>query len=308
MIKLTDILYKKIHHGLQQHDVALVLGGGGARGWAHIGAIESLEDHGYHITSVAGTSMGALVGGVYAAGAMAKLKALALDLNRKKMLQIIDLSPGLDHIASGQRVTEMLHELIGEVSIEQLPIKFCCSASEMTYGKEHVFNSGPLVQAIRSSISIPGFFAPVCEGKRIYVDGSIHNTLPLDRVARKPGDLLVAMNVSAPETTPFQSFLAKYDEPKNVTERSIWHKIPFLHTDFSANYMNMMLRVAKISVQNNTMMALRITPPDIYAQMPMGRYSLFDFDKARQIISYGRQKMDQALDSYEKSQEKRLRR
>src|SRR3712207_886626 len=92
-------------------EVALVLSGGGARGWAHIGAIESLTAHGYHITSVAGTSIGALVGGLYAAGKLFELKDIAQSMTRKNMLRIMDISPGMDHLASGRKLMTMLDQL-----------------------------------------------------------------------------------------------------------------------------------------------------------------------------------------------------
>ena len=125
-------------------DVALVLGGGGARGIAHIGAIEVLEERGYHITSVAGTSMGALVGGLYAAGQLDELKCRILNLDRKQMVSIMDVSLGLDHIVSGRHLMQLINSLIGDVMIEDLPIPFCCCATDVVGGREHVFRSGRL--------------------------------------------------------------------------------------------------------------------------------------------------------------------
>ncbi|MBM6992864.1 MAG: patatin-like phospholipase family protein [Prevotella sp.] len=298
---------RKLWHGLSGRDnhrrnVALVLSGGGARGLAHIGAIEALEARGYHITSVAGTSIGALVGGVYAAGRLSELKVAVTGLNRKRILKLMDISPGLDHIATGRHLMEMLDTMIGGQTIETLPTPFCCVASDVVSGHEHVFGRGSLKRAIRASISIPGVFKPVYDGSHLYVDGSVHNALPLDRVHRTKGDLLVAMNVSAPDEEPFTDYLKKYGEPENETDKSIWRRIPFLKTEFSANYMNMMLRVAKLAIQNNTQMAMRLTPPDIFAEMPMGEYSLFDFDKADEIIVWGKERMDEALEQWERAQ------
>ncbi len=301
-INLKHLWNRLTGHPRHRRNVALVLSGGGARGLAHIGAIESLEAHGYHITSVAGTSIGALVGGVYAAGRLAELKASVTGLNRKRMLQLMDISPGLDHIATGRHLMELLDPMIGSQTIETLPIPYCCVASDVVSGHEHVFTSGSLKRAIRASISIPGVFKPVYDGHHLYVDGSVHNALPLDHVHRTKGDLLVAMNVSAPDPDPFTAYLKKYGEPKNETDRSLWQRIPFLKTEFSANYMNMMLRVAKLAIQNNTQMALRLTPPDVCAEVPMGEYSLFDFDKAEEIIALGRERMDAALQSLSQPQ------
>lgn len=289
-----------LRHVSRSHDVALVLSGGGARGLAHIGAIEALEAHGYRITSVAGTSIGALVGGIYAAGKLGELKSLVTSLDRKSVVKLMDLSPGLDHIASGRRLMETLDTMIAGLRIETLPISFCCSATDVVSGHEEVFRSGSLRRAIRASISVPGLFSPVCDGQHIFVDGSVHNALPLDHVERKKGDLLVAVNVSAPDAEPFTGYLKRYGEPAGETDRSIWRRIPFLKTEFSANYMNMMLRVAKLSVQQNAQMALRLTPPDICMEIPMGEYSLFDFDKGKEIVETGRQKMEEALRAWSK--------
>ncbi len=276
-------------------DVALVLGGGGARGYAHIGAIEALESRGYQIKSIAGNSMGALIGGLYAAGKLQEVKQAVDGLNRKTILKLFNLSLGLDHIANGEKLMVLLDELIGDTRIEDLPIKFCCNASDVVSGKEFVFREGLLKDAIRASISIPCVFKPVQMGEHIFVDGSVHNTLPLDLVERGEDDLLVAVNVSAPDDEPFQAYLKKYGEPENGMDKSIWNMIPFLKSGFSANYMNMALRVAKLSVQNNTQMALKITPPDIYVEVPMNKFSLFDFDKGAEIIPYGHEIMEKAL-------------
>lgn len=271
MKALTDCI-RSLFVKRRQRNVALVLGGGGARGFAHIGAIEVLLERGYNIASVAGTSMGALVGGLYAAGKLDKMKRIVLGLNRKKIISLIGISPGLDHIASGDKLKEILDRISGGVRIEQLPIDFCCSASDVATGEERVFTSGPLSEAIRASVSIPCFFAPVREGEHIYVDGSVHNTLPLDRVVRHKGDILVAVNVSAHDT----------------------------HTSHAPeNYVNMLLRVAQVSIQNNTRIAMKLTPPDICADIPMDSFGLLEFERAREIISLGRKTMTEQLDLWE---------
>ncbi|MBQ9288426.1 MAG: patatin-like phospholipase family protein, partial [Bacteroidaceae bacterium] len=242
-----------------------------------------------------GNSMGALIGGLYAAGKLQEVKQAVDGLNRKTILKLFNISLGLDHIANGEKLMALLDELIGDTRIEDLPIKFCCNASDVVSGKEFVFREGLLKDAIRASISIPCVFKPVQMGEHIFVDGSVHNTLPLDLVERGEDDLLVAVNVSAPDDEPFQAYLKKYGEPENGMDNSIWHMIPFLKSGFSANYMNMALRVAKMSVQNNTQMALKITPPDIYVEVPMNKFSLFDFDKGAEIIPYGHEIMEKAL-------------
>ncbi|WP_028896220.1 patatin-like phospholipase family protein [Prevotella sp. HUN102] len=282
--------------------VALVLSGGGARGLAHVGAIEVLEERGYTITSVAGTSMGALVAGVYANGKLKELKELALNLNLKQTLGLINLSMGLDHVASGDKLMEAIEQLTGQTMIEDLPIPYCCIASDIVSGQERVFRKGSLTTAIRASISIPCFFKPVREEGHIDVDGSIHNTLPLDRVERTEGDMLVAINVNAPDSCPYVYLKSeKKDAEKPKTEKisTLKAKLPFRKIQFSANYMNMAIRVANLAIQANTQLALRLTPPDICAELPMDLYNMFDFNKAEELIKYGREEMTRKLDEYE---------
>lgn len=299
----------------QDKNVALVLGGGGARGYAHIGAIEVLLKHGYHITSVAGTSMGALVGGLYAAGKLEELKKTVLAVNRKQVLSLIDVSLGLDHIATGQKLSALLDEMTGSVHIEDLPIPFCCSASDLVGDKEYVFNTGLLSHAIRASISIPGIFSPVRMGDMVLVDGSVHNTLPLNRVERHEGDLLIAVNPSAPDSKPFRSMLQENNKKSNAQEgrtpdrngrnsdagkqKNLWTKIkghiPFSGVQLSDNVVRLALRVAEVSVQNNTQMSMALNPPDICVNIPTNLYGLLDFDRGEEIIAYGRREMEKKL-------------
>ena len=280
-------------------DVALVLGGGGARGIAHIGGIEVLEERGYNITSVAGTSMGALVGGMYAGGKLKELKDIILGLDKKQIRSIMDISLGLDHVASGKRLMEILNLHIGNMKIEELNIKFCCCASDVVSGDEKVFRNGLLKTAIRASVSVPCFFKPVYdEDNHIYVDGSIHNILPLNRVDRKTGDILVAIDVNASDNTHFNAYVKKKKDD-NKTMGKLHSVFSFLKPDLSENYMNMAMRVVHISIQTNTRLAIQLNPPDILAELPMNSFGLFDFSKANEIYQYGREEMTRKLDKYE---------
>lgn len=283
-------------------DVALVLSGGGARGYAHIGTIEVLQERGYHITSVAGTSMGAMVGGLFAAGKLNEMKEQVLRYSKKDFLSLMDVALGLDHVASGAKLMALLNDMIGDRLIDQLPVDFCCCATDVMSGEEKVFRDGLLKTAIRASISIPCFFKPVNEGNHIYVDGSVHNTLPLDRVIRHKGDSLVAVNACAPDDELFAAY-RKSCSSSDDTEKTVFRKLPFLKWKFSENYMNMAMRVARLTIQNNTQMALRLTPPDICANIPMSSFSLFDFDKGAEIIQYGRDEMSRKLDAFERGRD-----
>ena len=280
----------------RSHNIALVLGGGGARGYAHIGAIEVLLEHGYNITSISGTSIGALVGGLYAAGKLEELKSIALSMTKRKILSLVDVSLGLDHIATADNLSKLLDAMTGGISIEELEIPFCCSASDLISGKEHVFRNGSLSEAIRASISIPGIFSPVRLGNEVLVDGSVNNTLPLNRVKRHKGDYLVAVNASAPDCKIRTGYTVT-SEPKSQNPISKWIKkrIPKLNFQLSENYIKMAMRVMQVSVENNTMMSLALTPPDVCADIPNDAFGLLDFERAREIIEYGRKAMEAAL-------------
>lgn len=177
-------------------DVALVLSSGGPRGWAYIGAIEELVSRGYNITSVAGTSIGSLIGGIYAAGRLDDVKDWLFTLDAWKVFHLMDISLSKNHLVKGDKVIEALKEIVPDVNIEDLNIPYRAVAADLYTGEEVVFDRGPLFEAIRASISIPSLFRPVKYGYRTLVDGGIVNTMPLDRVIRNGNDILVAFDVN----------------------------------------------------------------------------------------------------------------
>ena len=177
-------------------NVALVLSSGGPRGFAYIGAIEELERRGYRICSIAGTSIGSLIGGIYAAGKLAELKKWLYNLDGWKVFSLMDLSIGRNHLMKGEKLIHAIKQIVPETDIEDMKIPFKAIATDLYTGEEVVFDSGSLFQAIRASISIPSLFRPVRYGYRTLVDGGIVNTLPLNRVDRTGNDIVVAFNVN----------------------------------------------------------------------------------------------------------------
>ena len=182
---------------MKKRRVALVLAGGGARGVAHIGAIEELERQGFEISAVAGTSMGALVGGVYASGYLEPFKEWMRALDKYKVFSLVDFALSTEGLVKGDRVMEAMKELVPDVQIERMPVPFAAVAADLLTGDEVVLDSAGLYDAIRASISIPSVFRPVHRDGRVLVDGGTVNPLPLNRVRREEGDLLVAVDVSA---------------------------------------------------------------------------------------------------------------
>ena len=177
-------------------DVALVLSSGGPRGFAYIGAIEELLSRDYNITSVAGTSIGSLIGGIFAAGRLPQIKDWLYTLDAWKVFTLMDLSISKNHLVKGDRVIEAIKEIVPDVQIEDLRIPFKAIATDLYTGEEVIFDEGDLFDAIRASISIPSLFRPVKYGYRTLIDGGIVNAIPLNRVDRNGHDILVAFDVN----------------------------------------------------------------------------------------------------------------
>lgn len=177
-------------------EVALVLSSGGPRGFAYIGAIEELERRGYRITQVAGTSIGSLIGGIYASGKLMQLKDWLYNLDAWKVFSLMDLSIGKNHIMKGDKLIHAMKQIVPEVNIEDLNIPFKAVATDLYTGEEVVFDRGSLYDAIRASISIPSLFRPVRYGYRTLIDGGIADTLPLGNVTRTENNIVVAFNVN----------------------------------------------------------------------------------------------------------------
>lgn len=204
---------------MKKKDVALVLSSGGPRGWAYIGAIEELLSRGYDITSVAGTSIGSLVGGIYAAGKLEEVKEWLFSLDVWKVFTLMDLSISRNHLVKGDKVIGALKEIVPDVNIEDLRIPFRAIAADLYTGEEVIFDRGALFDAVRASISIPSLFRPVKYGFRTLVDGGIVNTMPISRAVRKEGDILVAFDVNDIDVDGIRKVLI--DEARMEEERSI---------------------------------------------------------------------------------------
>lgn len=182
---------------MKKRRVALVLAGGGARGVAHIGAIEELERQGFEISAVAGTSMGALVGGVYASGYLEPFKEWMRALDKYKVFSLVDFALSTEGLVKGDRVMEAMKELVPDVQIERMPVPFACRGADLLTGDEVVLDSGGLYDAIRASTRFLRFSGPCTATAGCWSTAARLNPLPLNRVRREEGDLLVAVDVSA---------------------------------------------------------------------------------------------------------------
>lgn len=280
----------------ERRDVSLVLSTGGARGLAHIGAIEELLAQGYTIGSVAGTSMGALVGGMYAAGKLDDFRDWMTTIDRKRILSLLDFSLSANHIVKGERIINAMKEIVPDMKIEDLSIPYCAVATDAVSGTEVVFTQGSLYEAIRASISLPLFFSPVRMDDKILIDGGLVNPLPLNRVARRKDDLLVAVNVSGHDYRGQVELRKMIREQQSQQSRFMSLVNKFLGDDDGINYYTLLNRSTSIMINRNAQLSLKLTPPDILVDIPMNRYNTFDFDKIQRLSAIGKNKTRIALE------------
>ena len=260
---------------MKKRRAALVLAGGGARGVAHIGAIEELESQGFEVHAVAGTSMGALVGGMYASGHLEPFKEWMYTLDKYKVFGLVDFALSTEGLVKGNRVIGAMKELVPDVKIEQMPLPFAAVAADLLTGREVVLERGGLYDAIRASISIPSVFRPVRRGNMVLVDGGTVNPLPLNRVRREPGDVLVAVDVSAP-----------FSDEMAARGRS------------SLNYYKVITASSEIMQQHIARLMCEIYKPDLLIEMPADRFGIFEFYRAREIVEAGRLAARAALEQH----------
>jgi NTE family protein len=183
-------------------DISLVLGAGGARGLAHIGVIEVLEEHGFRVVASAGTSMGALVAGVHAAGKLQEYKDWAVALQRTDVLRLLDFAFGHPGLIKGERLIGVLRQLIGDRQIEELPVRFTAVATDLAAQREVWINRGSLFDAIRASIAIPMIFTPHYVNGRELVDGGLLAPVPIAATRQAMADLVIAVDVNARDNRP----------------------------------------------------------------------------------------------------------
>ncbi|MEX2550559.1 MAG: patatin-like phospholipase family protein [Nitriliruptoraceae bacterium] len=176
--------------------VAVALGSGGARGYAHIGVLEVLEERGYEIVSIAGTSMGALVGGLYAAGSLDEYADWARGLTQRDVIRLLDLSIRGPGAIRATKIFAKVIELVSDSRIEDLSIPFTAVATDLLAGKEVWFQHGPLATAIRASIALPSFITPVMVDGRLLADGGLLNPIPVAATAAATADLTIAVSLS----------------------------------------------------------------------------------------------------------------
>lgn len=252
--------------------VSLVLGSGGARGLAHIGVIHVLEEKGYQITSISGCSVGALVGGIYAAGKLTEYEEWVRNLSRFDMVNLMDIAWVGGGLVKGQRIINKMISLVGDRRIEDLPIPFTAVATELESGREVWLSEGPLFDAIRSSCSLPLFFTPAKYKEKMLVDGGVVNPVPIAPVFHDNTDLTIAVNLGG---KPHRK--TAEERKKDVGAYEVAYLV------FDA----MQSTIAR--------QKLAAYPPDLVIDIPRDAARTFEIDRAGEMIEIGRKAAEKAL-------------
>jgi NTE family protein len=279
--------------------VGLALGGGVARGFAHIGALRALLDAGIEPDMIAGTSIGAVVGAAYLAGKLDILEDWARSLNRRRILSYLDFRVRSAGLIGGKRLVETLHEHMGDLTIEGLDRPFIAIATDMVTGHEVWLRDGSLVEALRASFSLPGVFAPVMLNHRWLIDGALVNPVPVSACLAMGAQMTIAINLNAdvigiarqssyavPRVAGFDLFEQQHEAA------SVAHRIPIARRLFrrEPNHPSLFgVMFASLNILQDRIARSRLAgdPPDITIEPWVGHVGLAEFDRAGEMIDEG---------------------
>ena len=270
--------------------VALVLGSGGARGNAHIGVIQILEEQGFDIISVSGCSMGAVVGGMYAAGKLPAFTEWVSGLSRFDVFRLVDMSLLSMGAIRGEKAYAILEDFVGDQLIEDLPIPFTAVATDLVKQQEVWFQSGHIMDAIRASVAVPGMIMPVTEKGRFLVDGGLLNPVPIMPVVPDQADLIISVNLNTnvenvrPGQKPIlnsakygdDSILSGVNASKSQRSHLQWNKMEMLNQCFET----MQATMAKYKMAGYE--------PDIEINIDRNACNFFELYRAKEMIEIGR--------------------
>ena len=298
--------------------IGLALGGGAARGFAHIGAIRVLAEAGYDVDVIAGTSIGAVVGGCHIAGKLDELETWARALTKRRVLGLLDVSLGGGGLIAGSRLSHLLKHDLGNLCIEDLRVPFACVATEIGPGHEIWLTRGSLVKALRASYALPGIFEPVMIGGRWLMDGALVNPVPVSTARALGARVVIAVNLNG-ELTGRGSVVpahgAREEDEMLPVERTLRttalgaatslikrqlgfspRKVPPRDPRVPGISM-VMMDAFNITQDRISRSRLAGDPPDVMIGPRLGRIGLFDFHRAAEIIELGAEATYKSLDS-----------
>ena len=277
--------------------IGVALGGGGARGWAHIGVLRTLIAAGFAPDVIAGTSMGAIVGGAYAAGRLDALEVFARQIDRKAVWRLADLNLGSGGgLVHGVRIAAALQEVIGKRDINSLAQKFTAVATDLGAGHEVWLSTGDLVEAMRASYALPGIFVPSRIDGRVLIDGGITNPVPVSACRALGAHVVIAVPLPAGpsvgarfapavkpgEVSAWRKALAAFREPERFVAGQLFGDSPETLTTASVS-------VAALNILLDRMTRVRLAsdPPDVTVTSEIGSIALLEFDRADEAIEIG---------------------
>lgn len=278
-----------------KNKVSLVLSGGGARGIAHIGVIEELEQRGFKIKSISGTSMGALVGGIYAVGKLQEFKNWMYTLDKLDVFKLIDFTLSSQGLIKGDRVFKKMKEFIPDMDIEELKIHYAATATDIINNKEVVFTKGSIYEAIRASVAIPSVLTPVKKDNSLLVDGGVMNNLPINHVKRTRNDILIVVYVNAAIPVNKPSISEKENEKKqSIYLKKIKQFQDQLHIIHPKNeheklgYFDLINKSISMLTDHVSKLSIEKYPPDILIEVSHDACGTYDFYKAEELVEIGR--------------------
>jgi NTE family protein len=297
--------------------IGLALGGGAARGFAHIGIVRALVAHGIIPDIIVGTSIGAVVGGVYASGHLDTLEEWARGLLPRNILGYLDIKLNGSGLIGGDKLAAQLEASLGQVLIEDLPIKFASVATEVRTGHEIWLTHGRLVDAIRASFALPGIFSPFLVGDRWLVDGAMVNPVPVSAARALGAEIVIAANLSSDvfgHATTIFSYGTAPDAPMSVDEtpapkRGIGKffspertmKREFFGGGGRPGISTVMIDAFNIMQDRITRARLAGDPPDLLISPRVGQIGWFDFHRAADAIAHGERAAERTIEAIQEA-------
>jgi NTE family protein len=267
----------------------LALGGGAARGWAHIGVLRALDEAGIEISMIAGTSIGALVGGCYLAGKLDQLEDFARSLTKRRIFGLLDINLGGSGLFGGMKLTARMQEHMNGLRFEDLEKPFVCIATEVRTGHEIWLTEGSLITAMRASYALPGVFEPVSTNGRILVDGALVNPVPVSVLRAYEQPLVVAVNLH--HDLFGRAAVIKHSAGELAVHKDV---SPGTHHHPNATAQGTRLGVTGVMVEAFNIIQGRISrarlagdPPDLSLQPKLGHIGLSEFHRAAEAIKLG---------------------
>lgn len=294
--------------------VGLALGSGSARGWAHIGVIRALTEAGVQVDCVSGTSIGALVGAVYAAGKINVLETWVRQLEWKQILSFMDVVLPKSGLIDGGKIADFVRKQIQMENIEELPIPFGAVATDLRMGQEVVLREGDIIEAVRASISLPGIFTPVEKDHAFLIDGGLVNPLPVSAARNMGADFVIAVDLNSdivprkrtrphPSTGTRSSFsrirrglgvesahplaLSLRERISSLDLSVVMQIKTWLEPDMSPDIFEVLLTSIRIMQFQITRSNLQTHPPDLLIQPKLGHINLMEFHRAEEAIAEG---------------------